>query len=107
MNQRHPEDRNAEVDINATELRGSVLVDRDIEYIAHQTSVHDHILIKRHLAENNNNIPLTILSLLNLKEDQTSIVSNRTENTVFDEIRKILNEKEIIYQDVMKSKNNT
>ncbi len=107
MNQRRPEDRNTEVVTNANELRGSILIDSDVDYIANQTSVHDHILIKRHLVENNNNIPMTILSLLNLKEDETCAVSSRSENTVFDEIRKILNEKEIIYQDVMKSKNNT
>lgn len=107
MNQRQPQDRNAEVVTNANELRASILIDSDVEYIANQTSVHDYILIKRHLAENNNNIPMTVLSLLNLKQDETIAVSSKTENTVFDEIRKILNEKDIIYQDVMKSQKNT
>lgn len=107
MNHRNPKHLNDEVSHNASELRGSITTDDDIEYISKQTCVNDTVAIKRHLAENNNNVPLTILSLLNLQQDKTTCWQNTNENTVFNEIRKILNEKEVIFQDVMKSNKNT
>lgn len=105
MNHRNPKELNQEVTANATDIRESVISEHDIEYISRQTSISDTVSIKRHLAENNNNIPSTILSLLNLQQD--TIVSKGNENTVFHEIRKILNEKESIYQEVMKANKNT
>jgi hypothetical protein len=107
MNQRQPYDTNVEVTTNANELRGSIVLDGDIEFISKQTSIFDHILIKRHLVENNNNIAMTILSLLNLQQDEPTHQNASAETTVFGEIRKILNEKELIYQEVMKGRKNT
>jgi hypothetical protein len=107
MNYRKPKVVNAEVALNANELRGSINTDDDIECIINQTGITDIITIKRHLADNNNNVSSTILTLMDLKEDQQTCAKTNTENTVFDEIRLILNEKETIYQDVMKGNKNT
>lgn len=101
MNHRPPKDVRQEVDANANDIRGAITTDKDIEFIINQTSIHDEILIKRHLVENKNDVSSTIISLLELgmvgKKEQI-------ETTVFHEIRKILNEKEQIYQQVMKAK---
>lgn len=107
MNHRNPRELAQEVTDNASDIRGSIVSDGDIEYIMNQTLITDTLVIKRHLAENNNNVPLTILSLLGLQQDKTTCWQTTPENTVFGEIRKILNEKESIYQDVMKANKNT
>lgn len=107
MNYRKPKDMSDEVVLNANELRESIITDADIEFISNQTNITDIIAIKRHLADNNNNISSTIVTLLDLTQDNQTCAKHNTENTVFDEIRKILNEKETIYQDVMKGNKNT
>jgi hypothetical protein len=107
MNYRKPKELDDEVALNVNELRGSIITDDDIEFISNQTGINDIITIKRHLTENNNNVSSTILTLLDLKQDHETCAKSNTENTIFDEIRLILNEKETIYQDVMKGNKNT
>jgi hypothetical protein len=92
-----------EVDTNANELREAVTTDEDIKFIINQTSIHDELLIKRHLVENNNDVSSTIISLLDLGFKN---MQEQKETTIFHEIRKILNEKELIYQQVMKAGKN-
>jgi hypothetical protein len=103
MNQRPPKDMRQEVDSNANDLREAVTTDEDIKFIINQTSVYDELLIKRHLVENNNDVSSTIISLLDLGFKN---VQEQKETTIFHEIRKILNEKELIYQQVMKAGKN-
>jgi hypothetical protein len=92
-----------EVDTNANELREAVTTDEDIKFIINQTSIQDELLIKRHLVENNNDVSSTIISLLDLGFKN---IQEQKETTIFHEIRKILNEKELIYQQVMKAGKN-
>ncbi len=103
MNHRYPKDMKQEVDTNANDLREAVTTDEDIKFIINQTSVYDELLIKRHLVENNNDVSSTIISLLDLGFKN---VQEQKETTIFHEIRKILNEKELIYQQVMKAGKN-
>ena len=103
MNHRSPKDMRQEVDTNANELREAVTTDEDIKFIINQTSIQDELLIKRHLVENNNDVSSTIISLLDLGFKN---IQEQKETTIFHEIRKILNEKELIYQQVMKAGKN-
>jgi hypothetical protein len=67
----------------------------NIDIIKKQTDVDDDLLIERCLYENSNDILKTIMQLSNLKEKEYY----KAPDEVFDEIRKIVDEKEKIYHD--------
>lgn len=72
-----------------------------VEMIRIQTNIDDVLFIERRLMECNNDVPKTILSLMNLLPEEI-----KKEPTDFDVFREILNEKDKIYHEVMdKNKN--
>jgi hypothetical protein len=72
-----------------------------VEMIRTQTNIDDVLFIERRLMECNNDVPKTILSLMNLLPEEI-----KKEPTDFDVFREILNEKDKIYHEVMDKKRN-
>lgn len=70
-----------------------------IDIIKCQTSIDDTLFIERTLMECNNDVPKTILKLMNLLPDEI-----QKEPTDIDVFREILNEKDRIYHEVMDKK---
>lgn len=68
-----------------------------IDIIMSQTGAVDRLYVERVFMECENDITKTILQLMDLTVEE----SVQKEPTVFDQIRKILNEKDAIYHDVM------
>lgn len=73
-----------------------------IEIIKSQTNIDDHLLVERTLMECKEDVPKTILTLLNLLPKEV-----QKEPKDIDLFREILNEKDKIYHEVMeKNKQN-
>lgn len=72
-----------------------------IEMIISQTNIDDVLFIERRLMECDNDVPKTILSLMNLLPKEI-----KKEPTDMDVFREILNEKDKIYHDVMDKNRN-
>lgn len=70
----------------------------DVEIVKAQTQVSDIDVIHKSLQENNNDIIKTIIKLSSLKEVKRDTIPD----PVFDEIRKIMDEKELIYHELSK-----
>lgn len=85
---------------NCIDLQNNIVKDSDIAAIVHQTGVNDTLLIKRTLIECENNISSTIIRLLS-GTNTVNLTEPKKEHGVFDEIRKILNEKDAIYHHAM------
>lgn len=73
----------------------------EIDIISSQTGEDDKLYIERVFMECGNDVSKTIIKILNI---DTKV--EKKENTVFDEIRQILNEKDAIYFDMIAKKNN-
>ena len=71
--------------------------DTDIDIIMSQTNVDDRLYVERVFMECENDISQTVIKLMNLKVEDKP----KKEPTIFENIRKILNEKDNIYHDVM------
>jgi hypothetical protein len=67
-----------------------------VEIIRSQTNIDDILFIERKLMECDNDVPKTILSLMNLLPKEI-----KREPTDIDVLREILNEKDKIYHEVM------
>lgn len=74
---------------------------QEIHIISSQTGIEDKLYIERVFMECNNDIPATIIKLMNLSVEPKKPCN---EPTVFDEIRIILNEKNALYYDIMAKK---
>jgi hypothetical protein len=72
-----------------------------IEIIRSQTNIDDVLFIERKLMECNNDVPKTILTIMNLLPKEI-----KKEPTDFDVLREILNEKDKIYHEVMDKNRN-
>lgn len=72
-----------------------------LQIIKSQTNIDDILFIERTLMECNNDVPKTILTLMNLLPKEI-----KKEPTDIDVLRKILNEKDKIYHEVMDKNRN-
>jgi hypothetical protein len=67
-----------------------------IDIIKSQTGVSDELQIERVFYECNSDIVKTIMKISNINDN--TLLINKKENNVFDNIRTIVDEKEKIYQ---------
>lgn len=84
-----------------TEEKQVVEMSELVQVIQSQTNVDDILLIERTLMECNNDVPTTILTLMNMLPQKI-----KKEPTDFDVLREILNEKDKIYHEVMNKNRN-
>ena len=91
----------AEVHQNMKDMQSHCIRKGDIDIIMAQTGIEDTQQIECILMECKNDISTAILRLL--QGDKTKVVIKK-EQTVFDEIRVILDEKDAIYHDMMTQK---
>ena len=103
MNKKAPKDVSIELVDNISDLRNKVVKAGDIDIVASQTGICDTLEIERVLIECCNDVSLTIIRLMSLKEEKKKV----KEPTEFDQIREILADKEQVYHDVMKTKKQT
>jgi 5,10-methylenetetrahydrofolate reductase len=103
MNKKAPKDVSIELVDNISDLRNKVVKTVDIDIVASQTGIRDKLEIERVLIECGNDVSLTIIRLLSLKEEKKKV----KEPTEFDQIREILADKEQVYHDVMKTNRQT
>jgi 5,10-methylenetetrahydrofolate reductase len=103
MNKKAPKDVSIELVDNISDLRNKVVKKGDIDIVASQTGICDKLEIERMLIECSNDVSLTIIRLLSLKETQKTV----KEPTEFDQIREILADKEKVYHEVMKQNKQT
>jgi hypothetical protein len=78
-------------------VKNDQLFNQTIDIIMSQTNVEDRLHVERVYMECENDVPQTVIKLMNLDVEKKP----QKEPTIFEHIRKILNQKDTIYHDMM------
>jgi hypothetical protein len=84
-------------ELQQNDLKNKELFNQNIDIIMSQTNVEDRLYVERVYMECENDVPQTVIKLMNLEVEHKP----QKEPTIFENIRKILNEKDTMYHDVM------